>query len=76
MTFEMADSPRMTMAVNGMIRVCREVGLTAGEFMKAADMAGRMVSSAAMSVGLEGLDVGAEDFGAGEDGNFAVVGEE
>ncbi len=71
--YQVEAGPRITMAVNGMVRVCREVGLTAREFEDAALIANHMVHSAAMSADLKGLDVKAEDFGAGEDEDFAVV---
>ncbi len=66
-TFKLVESPEMAMAVNGMIRVCREVGLTASEFENAVFLAKRMVHSAAMNADLKGLDVQAEDFEDGKD---------
>jgi len=47
MTFEMEQSSEITMAVNGMVRLGHEIGLTADEFEHAANIAMHTVRSKA-----------------------------
>ncbi len=56
LTYEMANRPEMTQAVNELVRVGGELGLTASEFENAATIAMHMVRNVAMNVDLKGLE--------------------
>ncbi len=57
LTYEMAHSPEMTRAVNELVRVGGELGLTAGEFEDAATIAMHMVRNVAMNADLKKMKV-------------------